>query len=93
MQPDGKPRLYLVEEACVEYDPVLYREYPGDLHPCCTEHEFPVYTWPEAKEGKSNKEVPLDLNNHGLDGSRYMVMALEHAPGPAISFDLPWGLS
>jgi phage terminase large subunit len=74
VQPDGKSRLCIVEDACMEYDPELYREYPGDLHPCCTEHEFPVYTWPEQKEDKVNKEVPVDLNNHGMDAARYIVM-------------------
>lgn len=74
VQPDERPRLYILEDACTEYDPKLYREYPGDLHPCCTQHEFPVYTWPEAKEDKANKEVPVDLNNHGMDAARYIVM-------------------
>jgi PBSX family phage terminase large subunit len=77
VQGDGKPRLYVVEDACTEYDPDLYREYPGDLHPCCTEHEFPVYAWNESKDGKANKEAPIDLNNHGMDATRYMVMYLE----------------
>lgn len=76
-QGDGKSRLYVVEDACLEYDRELYREYPGDLHPCCTLHEFPVYSWPESKEGKAEKEVPLDLNNHGMDAARYMVMYLD----------------
>lgn len=90
VQPDGQPRLYLVEDACVEYDRSLYREYPGDLHPCCTEHEFPVYVWPDTKDGKSSKEVPLDLNNHGLDAMRYIVMTLEHKPAGIASLELPW---
>lgn len=78
LQEDGKPRLFICEDACIEYDPELFREYPGDLHPCCTEHEFPVYTWGTSKDNKAEKEVPLDLNNHGLDALRYMVMHLDH---------------
>lgn len=78
VQADGKPRLFIVEDALMEADSELYREYPGDLHPCCTEHEFPVYSWPESKDGKADKEVPLDLNNHGMDMLRYMVMHLEN---------------
>jgi phage terminase large subunit len=78
VQGDGKPRLYVVEDACVEYDRDLYREYPGDLHPCCTEHEFPMYAWPESKDGKAEKEVPIDVHNHGMDATRYMVMYLEY---------------
>lgn len=79
VQGDGKPRFYLVGGACTEYDPELYREYPGDTHPCSTEHEFPAYEWPEGKDGKPNKEAPLDLNNHGLDAARYMVMHLDYS--------------
>lgn len=78
VQDDGKPRMYVVEDALTESDPELYREYPGDLHPCCTEHEFPVYVWGKSKDGKANKEVPVDLNNHGMDAMRYMVMYFEN---------------
>jgi phage terminase large subunit len=88
IQADGKPRLFVCEDACIEYDRNLYREYPGDLHPCCTEHEFPVYTWQEPKDGKSNKEQPIDLNNHGLDAARYIVMYLEN-PQTTEYYDLP----
>ena len=77
IQGDGKPRLFICEDACLEYDRNLFREYPGDLHPCSTEHEFPLYAWPESKDGKADKEVPLDLNNHGMDATRYMVMYLQ----------------
>lgn len=83
VQADGKPRLYVVEDACVEYDSALYREYPGDLHPCCTEHEFAVYVYPPSKGGKSEKEVPLDLNNHGMDAARYMAMRLRRSDEPS----------
>lgn len=79
IQEDGKPRLYVCEEACVEYDHNLYREYPGDLHPCCTEHEFAVYAYPPSKDGKADKESPMDINNHGLDAARYMAAHL-HTP-------------
>jgi hypothetical protein len=78
VQGDKKPRLYVLEDATLEWDSTLYREYPGDLFPCSTEHEFPLYAWPENKEGKPIKEVPLDLNNHGMDALRYMVMYLEN---------------
>lgn len=78
IQGDGKPRLYVVEDACMEYDTELYRSLPGDLHPCCTEHEFSLYAWPESKDGKAEKEVPLDFNNHGMDALRYMVMHLKN---------------
>jgi hypothetical protein len=78
VQDDGKPRLFVVADACIEYDTHLYREYPGDLHPCSTEHEFPMYAWHESKDGKAEKEVPMDLNNHGMDALRYMVMHMDY---------------
>jgi PBSX family phage terminase large subunit len=78
IQGDGKPRLYLIEGACEEFDEELYEDYPGDSGPCCTEHEFASYEWPEGKDGKPVKEVPLDLNNHGMDALRYMVMYLSN---------------
>jgi phage terminase large subunit len=78
VQADGLPRLFICADACIEYDRELYREYPGDLHPCSTEHEFPMYAWPESKDGKADKEVPIDLNNHGLDSLRYMVMHMTY---------------
>lgn len=83
IQPDGKPRLYVCEDACVEYDRDLYREYPGDLHPCCTEHEFAVYAYPPSKDGKSDKEEPMDIYNHGMDSLRYMAMRLRRSDEPS----------
>lgn len=77
IQPDGKPRLFVCEDACLEYDRELYREYPGDLHPCCTEHEFAVYAFPQSKEGKADKEQPVDIYNHGMDALRYAVMTID----------------
>lgn len=74
VQPDGKPRLFVLRDCLVEADPVLYREYPGDLYPVCTEQEFTSYVWPSGSDGKSNKEVPIDAFNHGMDALRYLVM-------------------
>lgn len=88
VQGDNKPRLYVVEDACIEWDKELYREYPGDLHPCSTEHEFPLYTWHDSKQGKAEKEVPIDLNNHGMDAMRYMVMYLNN-PDIAEYYEVP----
>ncbi|QPC83770.1 terminase [Phototrophicus methaneseepsis] len=74
---DGKPRLFIFNDALVDPDPTLYREVPGDLHPVSTEQEFTSYLWPEGQDGKpTRKEVPVDAYNHGMDAMRYMVMAL-----------------
>lgn len=96
IQPDGLPRIFICEDACTEYDTSLYREFPGDLHPCCTEHEFGVYAFPPAKEGKSDKEEPLDLYNHGMDAMRYQVATVDLTPvhipriGEIEEFDWQW---
>jgi hypothetical protein len=77
IQADGKPRIFFLKGALVEADPMLYRSVPGDLHPVCTEHEFSSYVWPKGADGKAVKEVPVDMNNHGMDAMRYMVMHLD----------------
>lgn len=77
VQGDGKPRFYVLENSLVEADPLLYREYPGDTKPVCTEQEFSTYSWPDGQDGKPNKEVPIDMFNHGMDMVRYMVAFLD----------------
>lgn len=77
VQGDGLPRIMFCDDTVMEYDRELYREYPGDLHPCSTEHEFSLYVFPEEKPDINQKEVPIDANNHGMDAMRYMVQYLE----------------
>jgi hypothetical protein len=76
IQGDNKPRLFILQDSLVEADHELYREYPGDTQPVNTEQEFSSYVWPDGKDGKPNKEVPVDAYNHGMDSMRYMVMAI-----------------
>jgi len=76
VQGDGKPRFYVFKGALVEADRELYREYPGDLYPVCTEQEFTSYMWAKGVDGKPNKEIPVDLFNHGMDGIRYGIMSV-----------------
>jgi phage terminase large subunit len=71
---DGKPRLYFFKDVRVELDGVL-----EDSHkPTSTLQEITIYSYPDGVDGKPNKEIPIDDNNHGMDTMRYMVMALEH---------------
>jgi PBSX family phage terminase large subunit len=86
---DKKPRLYVMRDCLVEADHELYREYPGDTQPVCTEQEFSSYVWPDGKDGKANKEVPLDAYNHGMDAMRYMVMALDDGSSELTYQDAP----
>jgi phage terminase large subunit len=67
---DGKPRLFVMRGCTVEMDPVLAENY----YPTSTAQEFGGYIWAPTPDGKPNKEVPLDLNNHGMDAARYAVM-------------------
>ena len=79
---DGKPRLYVFQDCRVEADHELYREYPGDTQPTNTEQEFGSYVWPDGKDGKPNKEVPVDAYNHGMDCVRYLVMTMQPPKKP-----------
>lgn len=71
---DGKPRLFVMRGALVEVDNSL----EAARMPTGTLEEFPAYIWPESKDGKPIKEVPIDMHNHGMDCTRYIVMELEH---------------
>jgi phage terminase large subunit len=66
---DGKPRLFVMSSALDEVDKTL----ADDGAPASTLAEFDGYTYPKPGEGKSNKEEPLDLHNHGMDAMRYCV--------------------
>ena len=77
---DGKPRLFLMRGTLVEPDIGL----ETTRKPMCTEDEFPAYSWPEVKANRSDKEVPLDVNNHGMDAMRYAVMYVENPVGPTV---------
>lgn len=74
-----KPRIFILKDCLHEADHNLYREYPGDTQPVNTEQEFASYVWPDGKDGKPNKEVPVDAYNHGMDSMRYMVMMAQQS--------------
>jgi phage terminase large subunit len=75
---DGKPRLYVLRDSLVERDEELAAR-PGT--PWCTEQEFDGYIWPKGQDGKALKEEPVDLNNHGMDGMRYIVSYVDNLGG------------
>jgi PBSX family phage terminase large subunit len=78
VQKDGKARLYIFEDALIERDDDLLE----GKKPYCTAMEIPEYVYPKGKDGKPLKEVPLDLNNHGMDTMRYAVMYMDNNPKP-----------
>lgn len=73
IQGDGRPRIFMFNDALVEVDPVLETQ----KKPVCTMDEITNYLWPQGQDGKPNKEVPVQVDDHGMDALRYMVMDLD----------------
>jgi len=69
VQPDGKPRLYLVRGALVEPDPLLV----AAKKPTCWDDEITGYAWQKYPDGKPNKEQPVKVDDHACDAARYLV--------------------
>ena len=72
---DGKPRLFVFPDALVERDPALVEA----KLPTCTAEEFDGYVWPKGQDGRAIKEVPVDVDNHGMDQRR---TSSDHARPP-----------
>lgn len=77
---DGRPRLFVFRDARVEVDPELLEA----KRPTSTIEEFPGYVWAKTPDGKPNKEEPVDLDNHGMDTTRYAVRYVDR-PRASIS--------
>lgn len=72
----GHPGVYLVRDASLVIDPEL-RE--AGL-PISTEEEMDGYVWDEDYNRTVNSkkdELPVDKDNHGIDGKRYMVAFMD----------------
>lgn len=73
---DGKPRLFVFNNALIEIDERL-----ADLkRPISTREEFPGYVWPKGVDGKAVKEIPVKEHDHGMDAARYGVAYLDFRP-------------
>jgi phage terminase large subunit len=72
---DGKPRLFLFNDALVEID----RKLENNKKPTCLIDEMPAYIWPVSKSGRALKEEPVKDNDHSCDAMRYSVMYREHS--------------
>lgn len=79
---DGKARLYLLEDALVEADADLLARHL----PTRTVEELEVYAFPSAADGKPVKELPVDLNNHGCDATRYATEWVDRSQAPQAPF-------
>jgi PBSX family phage terminase large subunit len=71
---DGKPRLYLCEDAIIKKDPLL----EDAKKPTCAIDEIVGYIWDRGtvkhqNDGKPPKEHPVKDNDHGMDAMRYMI--------------------
>jgi phage terminase large subunit len=66
---DGKPRLFVFDDALVDSDPSLAE----GKKPLCTAQEIESYVWPKGADGKAVKEVPVKVCDHGMDAMRYAV--------------------
>jgi hypothetical protein len=73
---DGRPRLYILEDALVERDTAL----DDRKLPCSTVEELPGYVWADKKA----KEEPVKENDHGCDALRYIVMERDFGARPRI---------
>jgi phage terminase large subunit len=76
---DGRPRLYVCQDARKEIDVDLQ----SASKPTCLIDEMEAYSWRQDKEGRPIKEEPEDKDNHSLDAARYCAMALRgshHTP-------------
>lgn len=71
---DGRPRIYLCEDAIIERDKALL----DVKKPTSTLEEVVGYIWDRGtvlaqNNGKPPKEVPVKENDHGCDAMRYMI--------------------
>ena len=77
---DGRPRLFLMRDTLVEADPELM----AAKKPLCLRDELPGYVW-DTGTGKTPKEQPLKVNDHGNDAARYAVAYEDLAPRREVS--------
>jgi phage terminase large subunit len=82
---DGKPRIYLCEDAIIERD----KELSDKKKPTCTLDEVVGYIWDRGNvqaqnNGKPPKEHPVKEDDHGMDAMRYMVAHLDLKARPRV---------
>lgn len=71
---DGKARMYLVEGSLLWRDKALEEANK----PCSSQEEFPGYVWDKGvRKEASEKEVPLKVNDHGMDCVRYLCAHID----------------
>ena len=73
---DGRPRLFFLKDSLIDVDESLRDKNK----PLCTEDEIVNYVWPRSQDNKPVKEVPIQVDDHGMDTMRYAVMYADYAP-------------
>ena len=76
---DGQPRLFILRDGLLERDPELV----DAKKPTCTAEEITGYVW-DAGAGKAPKDVPLKVDDHGMDCLRYVVAERDLAARPRV---------
>lgn len=82
---DGRPRIYLCQDAIVERD----KELADKKKPTCTIDEVVGYVWDRGTAtaqaaGKPPKELPVKEDDHGMDAMRYMIAERDLRSRPRI---------
>lgn len=82
---DGRPRVYLCENALIDRDKVL----ADSKKPTCTLEEVVGYIWDRGNtiaqnNGKPPKEQPVKADDHGMDAMRYMIAERDLRARPRI---------
>ncbi len=82
LQPDGKPRLFVMRDAVVHRDQLL----KDKGRPQSTQEEFPGYVWAKKSVTAADREKdePLKEDDHGMDDTRYIVMHFDAGMKPGI---------
>jgi phage terminase large subunit len=75
---DGRPRLFVVEDALVDRDEALVAAHK----PTCTAQEFEVYRYRTAVDGRPLKEEPVKEDDHGMDLLRYVAAYVDDIGKP-----------
>lgn len=70
---DDRARFYVYEFSLPVRDELRDNEH----QPVCFENEINAYVWPKQKDGQAVKEVPVKLNDHSLDNTRYVCKHLK----------------
>jgi len=82
----GKSGIYYFRDCTVERDPLLLEKHL----PTSTVDELPEYAYTGTnKKNRNLDELPIGINDHGCDTTRYAVMYLDEPRGKASYITIP----